>query len=271
MADNDSTSATEYAWSWPLKDWDVMWKPGNWLKKPHRPDKAHVFHIIAIIAMASYANIISNLILDEIWHLPFQLGILAVALLIARRAGTTWSSMGLRRDRVRRGVIVGGSVIAIITVGFVIAIVGVIINPDFRVAFENEKVVNNSVGWVLFQVFIRIPFATALYEEVLFRGVIFGMLARRYSPLVAAALASLLFGLWHIAPTLSGPDNPLLDPEGVFELAGAILGIVGSTMLAGLAFLWIRLYANSVYAAVLAHIGTNSVGMLAALAVVTWL
>jgi len=162
-------------------------------------------------------------------------------------------------------------VIGVITVGFVIGIVVAIFYPDVRAAFENETVVDNSVGWVLFQAFVRIPIATAFYEEVLFRGVIFGMLVRRYSPLGAAALASVLFGFWHIAPTLSGPDNPLLDPEGILQLAAAILGIVGSTMLAGLVFLWVRLYANSVYAAVLAHIGTNSVGMLAALAVVTWL
>jgi len=267
MVDDISSSDTNRAWSWPLKDWDEMWKPGNWLNKPPRPEKAHILHILAIILMASYANIVSNLVLDDVWHLPFQLGILAVAILIARKAGTTWSSMGLRRDRMRRGFTVGGTVIAIISVGFVIAIVAAIFYPELRQAFENETVVDNSVGWVLFQAFIRIPFATALYEEVLFRGVIFGMLVRRYSPLGAAALASVLFGFWHIAPTLSGPDNPLLDPEGVLQLAGAIVGIVGSTMFAGLIFLWIR----RVYAAVLAHIGTNSVGMLAALAVVTWL
>jgi len=99
MIDDISPSDTNRAWSWPLKDWDDMWKPGNWLKKPPRPDKAHIFHILAIILMASYANIISNLVLDDVWHIPFQLGILAVAILIARRAGTTWTSMGLRRDR----------------------------------------------------------------------------------------------------------------------------------------------------------------------------
>lgn len=271
MVDGTTSRNENYAWSWPLKDWDEMWRPGNWLKSPPRPDKAHVLHIIAIIAMASYANIISNLVLDDVWHFPFQIGILAVAILIARRAGTTWGSMGLRRDRMRRGLTVGGAVIAAVTVAYLIGIVGSIFIPDLRAAFENENVANNSVGWVLFQAFVRIPFATALYEEVLFRGVIFGMLVRRYPPLGAAALASVLFGLWHIAPTLSGPDNPLLNPDGVLELAGAVLGIVGSTMFAGLVFLWIRLYANSVYAAVLAHIGTNSIGMLAALAVVTWL
>ena len=269
MPNDLSHTGREHAWSWPVEDWDEMWKPRNWLKKPPRPHKAHLWHVAAIIAIASYANIISNLVLDDAWHIPFQLGILAVVVLIARRAGTTWSSIGMRRDRIRRGLTVGGAVIGVITVGFVIAIIAAGFFPQLRPMFENETVLDNSVGWVLFQAFIRIPIATAFYEEVLFRGVIFGMFARRYSPLAAAAFASLLFGLWHIAPTLAGPENPLMDPEGVLQLAGAVVGIVGSTMFAGLIFLWVRLYANSVYAPVLAHIGTNSIGMLAALFVTT--
>lgn len=263
-----SQTGREHAWSWSLDDWDQMWKPRNWLKKPPRPHTAHLWHVAAIIAIASYANIISNLVLDDVWHIPFQLGILGVVVLIARRAGTTWTSIGMRRDRIRRGLTVGGAVIGVITVGYVAAIVAAAFLPQLRPMFENESVVDNSVGWVLFQAFVRIPVATAFYEEVLFRGIIFGMFARRHSPLVAAAFTSLLFGLWHIAPTLAGPDNPLMDPEGALQLVGAVLGIVGSTMFAGLIFLWVRLYANSVYAPVLAHIGTNSVGMLAALFVV---
>ncbi|MCL1599104.1 MAG: hypothetical protein M3094_07970, partial [Actinomycetia bacterium] len=85
-----SHTGREHAWSWSLEDWDRMWKPSNWLKKPPRPHAAHLWHIAAIIAIASYANIISNLVLEDIWHIPFQLGILGVAVLIARRAGTTW-------------------------------------------------------------------------------------------------------------------------------------------------------------------------------------
>jgi len=48
----------------------------------------------------------------------------------------------------------------------------------------------------------------------------------------------------------------------------AIAGAIAGTFIAGLAFLWVRLYANSTYAPVLAHIGTNSLAMLAALFVV---
>jgi membrane protease YdiL (CAAX protease family) len=240
-----------------------------WLKKPPRPHKTHLWHIAAIIAIATYANIISNLVLDEAWHIPFQLGILGIAILIATRAGTTWTSMGLRKDRAKRGFIVGGAIIGLITIGFAIAIAAAAIFPDLRTLFDNSEVIENTTGWVLFQSFVRIPIATAFYEEVLFRGVIFGMLTRRHSPLLAALITSLLFGLWHIAPTIADPPNAQLDPQGLIDIGKlAALAVVG-TAPAGFAFLWVRLRANSVWASVLAHIGTNSVGMLAALFVVT--
>ena len=243
-----------------------MWKPSMWLRTPPEPHKAHVFHLLAIVALASYANVIANEVLDDVWHIPFNLGILAVALLIARRAGTTWTSMGLRTDRLGRGVAVGGIVMAVIAIGMVIAIA----IPDTRELFRDDRVIENSVGWVLFQALLRIPLATALYEEVLFRGIVFGMLARRNSPLVAALWTSVLFGFWHILPTLDTLEtNPAGDLfSGIVGLIIAVLGAVGGTMLAGLGFLWIRLFANSTAAPVLAHIGTNSFAMIAALVVV---
>jgi uncharacterized protein len=243
-----------------------MWRPSMWLRKPPDPHSAHVFHILAIVALASYANVISNEVLDEAWHIPFNLGILGVALLIARRAGTTWTTMGLRRDRLKRGVTVGLVVMGAIATGIAVAIAV----PGTRELFLDERVIDNSIGWALFQTLVRIPIATALYEEVLFRGIVFGMFVRRYPPLLAAAWTSVLFGFWHILPTVDtlemSPAGDLFS--GAAGLAIAIAGAVTGTMLAGLGFLFIRLYANSTVAAILAHIGTNSLAMLGALVVV---
>lgn len=240
-----------------------MWRPSMWFRSPPRPHSAHILHLLAIFALASYANVIANLVLDDAWHIPFNLGVLAVAILIARRAGTTWTSMGLRRDRALRGLAVGGAVIAVIAVGVAIAVA----IPDTRDLFLQDRLVDQSVAWLLFQALVRIPLATALYEEVLFRGIIFGMLVRRYTPLVAGLTSSLLFGLWHILPTIA--TDPLGDTDTtIIGLIVTLLGAVVGTAAAGVAFLWVRLYANSTVAPVLAHIGTNSVSMIGALVVI---
>lgn len=240
-----------------------------WRRKPPEPHSAHIFHLAAIVALALYANVISNEILGEFWHIPFQLGILAIALVIARRAGTTWTSLGLRRDRLSRGAKVGGVLIGIIAIGI---LVGVAV-PATRELFRDEKIADASIGWVLFQALVRIPLATALYEEVLFRGIVFGMLVRRHTPLLAGIVTSLLFGFWHILPTLDTMNtNPAGDLfTGWIGIGIAIVGSVIGTAVAGVGFLLVRLYANSTVAAVVAHIGTNSVAMLGALAVIHWL
>lgn len=256
----------EQAWSWPLSDWDRMWRPSCWLNQPPKPHKTHIFHLVAILALAGYANIIANEVLDEAWHIPFNLGILGVAILIARRAGTTWTTMGLRTDRLKRGFTFGGIIVAIIVAGVGIAIA----LPATRELFRDDRIIGSSVAWVSFQAFVRIPLATALYEEVLFRGIVFGMLIRRRSPLVAGLMTSVLFGLWHILPTIdtlqTNPAGNLFT--GIIGVAIAIVGAIAGTFIAGLGFLWIRLYANSTYASVLAHIGTNSVAILGSLVTV---
>ncbi|MEN8039880.1 MAG: CPBP family intramembrane glutamic endopeptidase [Actinomycetota bacterium] len=260
------TTGHEQAWSWPLEDWERMWRPSYWLKTPPRPHDTHIWHLVAILALAGYANVISNEVLSDVWHIPFNLGILAVALLIARRAGTTWTTMGLRKDRRRQGVAVGVVVIGVIAIGVAIAIV----IPATREAFKDDRIIENSAAWGFYQAFVRIPLATALYEEVLFRGIVFGMLIRRRSVLVAGLMTSVLFGLWHILPTLdtlqTNPAGNLFT--GAIGLVIAIAGAIAGTFVAGLGFLWIRLYANSTYAAWLAHIGTNSTAMLGAMVVV---
>jgi len=237
-----------------------------WLRRPPKRHGIHGWHIAAILALTGYANVVANQILDPMWHIPFNLGILGVAVAIAKHAGLTVPDLGYRRDRVRRGLAVGGIVMAIIGAGI---LVGVAV-PATRQLFYDDRVIERSTAAVLFEALIRIPIATALYEETLFRGVIFGMFVRRWKPLWAAVATSFTFGLWHILPTIhtldTNPAGGMLD--GMFGIGVAAAGAVTGTAIAGFAFLWLRLRANSTVAPVLAHIATNTFALLAALLVV---
>lgn len=252
--------------SWTHDDWDRMWQPSMWLRKPPNPHVIHAWHIVGIVALTGYANVVANEFLDSLWYIPFNLAILGVAIAIARHGNVTWADIGMWRERFGRGLRVG-ALVAVLA-GVVIAI-GVAL-PFTRAFFEDDRVVDASTATVLFNAFVRIPIATAFYEEMLFRGVLFGMFARKWAPLWAGLASAMLFGLWHILPTIDTLD---VNPAG--DLFSGILGVViaagsavAATAFAGLVFLWLRLRANSTVASIIAHTALNSLALLGALFVV---
>jgi len=142
--------------------------------------------------------------------------------------------------------------------------------PGTREFFYDDRVVDSSTALVVFNALVRIPIGTAFYEEMLFRGVLFGMFARKWAPLWAGLASSALFGLWHILPTIDTLDtNPAGDVfDGLVGVIIAAFAAVAATAVVGVGFLWLRLRANSTVAPILAHIATNSIALLAALLVV---
>ena len=77
----------------------------------------------------------------------------------------------------------------------------------------------------------------------------------------------MLFGLWHVLPALDAMEtNPIGDAfGGSWEpLVAAVL----STFLAGMVFVWIRLYSGSIVAPIIVHVATNSTAILASAVVV---
>ncbi len=256
MQRNESVSARRAA------EWDDLWRPSHWLEAPDHPQDATV-QLLALAALVLYANVIVNEVLAPPWYVPFNLGILLVALLVARHEGTTWTELGMRRDTMGRGLAVGGAVALVV----VAAIVGAALVPWTRGAFEDERIVEGSIGLSLYHALVRIPIGTALYEEVLFRGVVFGMLSRRFSVLVAATWSSVLFGVWHVLPALDAIEtNPVGEAIG-----GAVAPVVAamvSTAVVGMGFVWLRLYARSIVAPIVVHVAANSTAVLAATVVV---
>lgn len=241
----------------PLSEWDDLWRPSLWQDAPDSPQPAGV-HFVAIVALVMYANVIVNEVLRPPWYVPFNLAVLGIAILLARGGGATWSAMGMQADRVPRGIKVGG-VIAVAIIAFFVVAAAI---PSTRDAFEDQRIVEGSIWLSMYHALFRVPLGTALYEEVLFRGVIFGMLARRTSALKAAMWSSVLFGIWHILPSMDAIEaNPIGNAlGGSWE---PVVAAVVSTFIAGLGFVWIRLYAGSIVAPILVHVAANSTAILA--------
>ena len=103
-------------------------------------------------------------------------------------------------------------------------------------------------------------------KEVL-AGALLGLLLQRGSRARAVAVSSILFGCWHVLPTL---ETLTLNPVGAVvgddpaRTGGAVLAAVAVTAAAGLGFSWLRLRGDSVLAPVVAHAAVNGSAFVAA-------
>jgi uncharacterized protein len=207
-------------------------------------------------------SLLGNLLLGETLYVTRNvvLGILVVVML--RRAGIGWPALGVDAAHLRAGLRWGGVAALVVAVAVVVGLLLADHVPGLDVLLSDERA-NLSGPLLAWHALWRIPIGTALFEELVFRGALLGALMLHTSPWRAVLISSVVFGLWHVAPTIV-----TLQVNGVavgsVEGLGAIVGAVAVTTVAGIAFSALRLGAGSLVAPVLAHWATNSTGLLAA-------
>ena len=145
--------------------------------------------------------------------------------------------------------------------------------PLTRSVFRNSRY---DFGWghAALTAFVLIPVGTVLFEEVAFRGVLWGLLRRRHGTWVATSVSSALFGLWHVLPSLGlAADDQAIGAavgSGSSGQAVSVLGTVLFTGLAGVVFCELRRRSGSLLAPAGLHWATNGLGVLAATAIWMW-
>ena len=196
-------------------------------------------------------------------YVPANLAVAGLSVLAARRRRVPAADMGLGRDRLAKGLRVG--LVATAPVAAAVALGAAA--PATRRFFLDERGSTGGAGYALYHTLVRIPFGTAVAEETLFRGALLGMLLQRHSRARASAVSSVLFGLWHVLPTL---DTLRLNAAGAAarddpaRTGGAVLASVAVTAAAGLGFSWLRFRGDSVVAPVVVHAALNSSAFAAA-------
>jgi membrane protease YdiL (CAAX protease family) len=128
--------------------------------------------------------------------------------------------------------------------------------PQTRRFFQGDLIVQADAREAAYHSLLRIPQATAVSEELIFRTALEGTLARRYSRLWAALGGAKLFGLWHIIPALDRrTSNPGMN-EG--HPAGVVAAAVATTAAGGLFLSFLRERSGSIVAPMLVHAAVNS-------------
>lgn len=220
-----------------------------------------VFTVVLSIGLVAW-SLVANLGLGDHFYVVRNLLLAALLLVLARQLSFSWGELGLDFTDVDAGL--AWSRLAVVTVALVVAMsVGLadVIRPVGL--FLGDRRADVGGGELVSMLLVRIPLGTAVFEEVAFRGLLLAALLQVSTPAWAITWSSVVFGLWHIAPTITVLRTNGVDPGSVAGVR-AVAGAVVVTTLAGVLLAWLRLASGSLLAPILAHWAANGFGLLAA-------
>lgn len=216
-----------------------------------------------ILAILTYGVFLSRLV-SERFHFIANILAASISIIAALLLGLKFSDIGLGINYLLSGLIV-------VVIASVAIFLGVILISKIKFAKKyfqkSHSILLSSPSKFAYEAGIRIPISTALTEEILFRGVLLGVMLQYHSILESIIISSLVFGLWHIFPALNTANRGyyLELRQGtilnkIFHVATDVL----ATATAGLFFGWLRILSGSILAPWLVHWSINSSALLSA-------
>lgn len=212
-----------------------------------------------VVVMLAMVNVAEHVLRDVLW-----LGPLVVVALVcfARWTGLSWSQLGLSRDDFWSGLRWGLGSVAVVAAAYLVGV----LSPLTRSTFLDARY-HLGVSGALLSAFVIIPVGTIFFEEVAFRSVLWGMLARQFTTWRVLVVSSVLFGLWHILPSLhlastnQGVGNAVRGVGGLSTVL-VVVATVGITAVGGAVAGGLRYRSGSVLASAGMHWATNALGVL---------
>ncbi|HEY7584001.1 MAG TPA: CPBP family intramembrane glutamic endopeptidase [Acidimicrobiia bacterium] len=218
------------------------------------------------LALLAAYNVVQNTLLPQAAYVPSNLVATAALITQARSQGCSWDDLGLDLREARRSLAAG--LVGVSLTAGVMAAASLV--PATQRYLVDERARGHERRAILFRSLIRFPLGTALFEEVAFRGVLYGSWRKQMSPARAALLTAAAFGVWHLLPgrtALAG--NPLQASfSSKRATATAVLAGAAVTGVSSLLLTKLRVHTRSLLAPWLVHAGVNSIGFLGG--VVAW-
>lgn len=237
--------------------------PAWWDPLSNRPDHANpeTGPVLGAIGVLIGSNVVANEVLPSWAYIPWNIGAAASLVWVARRFGRCRpDELGLSPNRLVDGARWGG-IAAMAVIGT--EALGAAL-PATRELFHDERAAELTLLGLLLHVGVEIPIGTVLAEETMFRGVLPAMFRRRFAhrrnwAIRADVTAALLFGLWHVLPSLdlAASNQALKDLPLGLGTPVAIGASVVATAGAGLMFTWLRNRSGSLLAPMLLHWAIN--------------
>jgi membrane protease YdiL (CAAX protease family) len=212
--------------------------------------------VVLVVLVLAVVALLNNRLARRAYLLT-SLTATAVLLAVYARTGLGRADAGLVLGA---GLWWAPALVALTGLGFL----GAVLLPATRRLFVDRRAEDTRPRTVAYEVLVRIPFGTVLFEEVAFRGVLYGLLSSAYGTRPATVVSSALFGLWHVPPSrdLAGL-NPSAARLRRLVVPAAVLG----TAAAGVLLCEVRRRSGTLLAPIALHWSANAFAYLAALAV----
>ncbi len=212
--------------------------------------------IFFIAVIAVYSLVVTKYIPKKYYsfsNLVIATGAICYGLII----GLSREELGLTMALLQKGIVVG----VCLSLPLLIVILLLASHKKLRAHFSETPKKNYNLRAFSYELFFRIPFGTALSEEIIFRSVLLAILLTNHAQSVTIVAASILFGLWHIFPTLHTVKNhdpliEMMDDTRKRNLV-AVLGSVIATTIAGGIFSYIALKTSSFITSWFVHATIN--------------
>jgi membrane protease YdiL (CAAX protease family) len=162
---------------------------------------------------------------------------------VATLRGLTWQHLGLRRTTGPWFLV---AIIALLMSYLFNGALHGIVSPIETTAVQQttnnapaRSINNYSLGYLLALLIFIAP-ATAVIEEVAFRGALYGWLRRNLGPMIGILISALIFGFFHLR---------FINPGGTIGLIATLQVVMGGVILAYLyeksGSLWPSIYMHS--------------------------
>jgi len=203
-------------------------------------------------------HVVDHRFVEERLHLFTHVAAGVVVTAVAHALGAERDELGLDPSRFVPGVKLGLVASALPVLGVAAATV----IPALEPVLADPRADHDSRARLGYRLALDIPVGTAVYEELVFRSALLGLARRRFSPPVAIAISSVLFGLWHVLPALEDRNHNEVAQR--YPLVATVAPTVLSTAAAGAWFSVLRLRSGHVVAPMIAHAAVNAAGLVAA-------
>jgi membrane protease YdiL (CAAX protease family) len=227
-----------------------MLSPARWLTS--RLTSFEVPLAVRVTALLILYKNMTRLLPDSLYDpLSFLLNLAAATLLIvwSIKQGLSWEALGLVPKHLTSALRLG------LGCGFILSMPSflALLFPAQLASFvDTGQWQQMSYLGLMYRAMVGIPVGIAIFEEVAFRGVLYGLWTSYGGYRPAIVSNSIAFGLWHIAPMYDLVQGGTLFSTPFHLAAGITSGIV-LTALGGCIFTWIRYQTGSIYGVAVSH------------------